>query len=315
MGVLGRLSSGLAPTLARAYTLLLAPTPTPAGRGEGPQPQPGPGLQPSASQAGPGPLSHPGIVRKESPAGPAARARPAPSRLQGISAGERSSRALSWATRRATWSSPRRGGEVPEPGSQHHLRRYVCAPFLNSEGGSQRWRGGTAAWCRGRPLQPPLTRTVALLVDSVLQGFKPQVFPTPTGSPSSPWSAPSTTRHTPLKVSPAQAAWSQRGRADAGRAGPHAVRAGARRAAVDLPKVIRLSVQGAPRPRPSRSSTRPTRGGVPERDGASRARCPCAPSRSGAGRWVAQGGGGPQPFTRQAWGRRELSHQCSHGEQ
>uniref|UniRef100_A0A8C6R4A3 Schlafen like 1 n=1 Tax=Nannospalax galili TaxID=1026970 RepID=A0A8C6R4A3_NANGA len=70
----------------------------------------------------------------------------------------------------------RGSGEYLNLAFKHHVRRYVCA-FLNSEGGSL-FVGvednGLVQGIRCSYREEDRTR---LLVDSILQGFKPQVFP------------------------------------------------------------------------------------------------------------------------------------------
>uniref|UniRef100_A0A8D0XQY2 Schlafen AlbA-2 domain-containing protein n=1 Tax=Sus scrofa TaxID=9823 RepID=A0A8D0XQY2_PIG len=59
---------------------------------------------------------------------------------------------------------------------KHHLRCYVCA-FLNGEGGSLLVGVEDGGRVQGVRCSPRDEDRVRLLVDSVLQGFKPQVFP------------------------------------------------------------------------------------------------------------------------------------------
>lgn len=112
----------------------------------------------------------------------------------------------------------RGGGEYLSQAFKHHLRRYVCA-FLNSEGGSLLVGVEDSGLVQGVRCNHRDEDRVRLLVDSVLQGFKPQVFPDAYRLTFIPVVSTSTT-DTPLKVSPApRLPGSQRGRADAGRGG------------------------------------------------------------------------------------------------
>ncbi|XP_077608123.1 schlafen-like protein 1 isoform X2 [Crocuta crocuta] len=70
----------------------------------------------------------------------------------------------------------RGGGEYLSLAFKHHLRRYVCA-FLNSEGGSLFVGVEDSGLVRGVPCSHRDEDRVRLLVDSILQGFQPQVFP------------------------------------------------------------------------------------------------------------------------------------------
>lgn len=93
----------------------------------------------------------------------------------------------------------RGGGEYLSLAFKHHLRRYVCA-FLNSEGGSLFVGVEDSGLVQGVPCGHRDEDRVRLLVDSILQGFQPQVFPDAYSLSFIPVvsaSAPST----PLKVS------------------------------------------------------------------------------------------------------------------
>ncbi|XP_055259451.1 schlafen-like protein 1 [Moschus berezovskii] len=70
----------------------------------------------------------------------------------------------------------RGGGEYLSQAFKHHLRRYACA-FLNSEGGSLLVGVEDSGLVQGVRCSHRDEDRVRLLVDSVLQGFKPQVFP------------------------------------------------------------------------------------------------------------------------------------------
>uniref|UniRef100_A0A8C0D080 Schlafen like 1 n=1 Tax=Balaenoptera musculus TaxID=9771 RepID=A0A8C0D080_BALMU len=70
----------------------------------------------------------------------------------------------------------RGGGEYLSQAFKHHLRRYVCA-FLNSEGGSLLVGVEDSGLVQGIRCSHRDEDRVRLLVDSILQGFKPQVFP------------------------------------------------------------------------------------------------------------------------------------------
>ncbi|KAM6428756.1 schlafen-like protein 1 [Liasis olivaceus] len=60
---------------------------------------------------------------------------------------------------------------------KHHLRKYVCA-FLNSEGGSLFVGVEDNGLVRGVKCNHKEEDRIRLLTDSLLKGFKPQVFPT-----------------------------------------------------------------------------------------------------------------------------------------
>uniref|UniRef100_M3YRM3 Schlafen like 1 n=1 Tax=Mustela putorius furo TaxID=9669 RepID=M3YRM3_MUSPF len=70
----------------------------------------------------------------------------------------------------------RGGGEYLSLAFKHHLRRYVCA-FLNSEGGSLFVGVEDSGLVQGVRCGHRDEDRVRLLVDSILQGFQPQVFP------------------------------------------------------------------------------------------------------------------------------------------
>ncbi|XP_064445429.1 schlafen-like protein 1 isoform X3 [Mirounga angustirostris] len=70
----------------------------------------------------------------------------------------------------------RGGGEYLSLAFKHHLRRYVCA-FLNSEGGSLFVGVEDSGLVQGVRCSHHDEDRVRLLVDSILQGFQPQVFP------------------------------------------------------------------------------------------------------------------------------------------
>lgn len=70
----------------------------------------------------------------------------------------------------------RGSGEYLSLAFKHHLRRYVCA-FLNSQGGSLLVGVEDSGLVRGIRCSHHEEDRVRLLVDSVLQGFRPQVFP------------------------------------------------------------------------------------------------------------------------------------------
>ncbi|NIG57859.1 schlafen-like protein 1 [Pontoporia blainvillei] len=70
----------------------------------------------------------------------------------------------------------RGGGEYLSQAFKHHLRRYVCA-FLNSEGGSLLVGVEDSGLVQGIRCSHHNKDRVRLLVDSILQGFNPQVFP------------------------------------------------------------------------------------------------------------------------------------------
>ncbi|XP_042805812.1 schlafen-like protein 1 isoform X3 [Panthera leo] len=70
----------------------------------------------------------------------------------------------------------RGGGEYLSLAFKHHLRRYACA-FLNGEGGSLFVGVEDSGLVRGVPCSHRDEDRVRLLVDSILQGFQPQVFP------------------------------------------------------------------------------------------------------------------------------------------
>lgn len=122
---------------------------------------------------------------------------------------------------------------------KHHLRCYVCA-FLNGEGGSLLVGVEDGGRVQGVRCSPRDEDRVRLLVDSVLQGFKPQVFPDAYRLEFIPVVGASATG-APLKVSPAPAPRA----APVAREVARGCRAPsrARASAPALPKVIRLSVQ------------------------------------------------------------------------
>ncbi|XP_052033189.1 schlafen-like protein 1 isoform X3 [Apodemus sylvaticus] len=70
----------------------------------------------------------------------------------------------------------RGGGEYLSLAFKHHVRRYVCA-FLNSEGGSLLVGVEDSGLVQGIHCSHRDEDRTRLLVDSILQGFKPQVFP------------------------------------------------------------------------------------------------------------------------------------------
>ncbi|XP_040311803.1 schlafen-like protein 1 [Herpailurus yagouaroundi] len=70
----------------------------------------------------------------------------------------------------------RGGGEYLSLAFKHHLRRYACA-FLKGEGGSLFVGVEDSGLVRGVPCSHRDEDRVRLLVDSILQGFQPQVFP------------------------------------------------------------------------------------------------------------------------------------------
>ncbi|KAL1776816.1 schlafen 1 [Sigmodon hispidus] len=70
----------------------------------------------------------------------------------------------------------RGSGEYLTLAFKHHVRRYVCA-FLNSEGGSLLVGVEDSGLVQGIHCSHRDEDRTRLLVDSILQGFKPQVFP------------------------------------------------------------------------------------------------------------------------------------------
>ncbi|XP_035106928.3 schlafen-like protein 1 isoform X1 [Callithrix jacchus] len=70
----------------------------------------------------------------------------------------------------------RGSGEYLSLAFKHHVRRYVCA-FLNSEGGSLLVGVEDSGLVQGIHCGHRDEDRMRLLVDSILQGFKPQVFP------------------------------------------------------------------------------------------------------------------------------------------
>ncbi|XP_010345823.1 schlafen-like protein 1 isoform X3 [Saimiri boliviensis] len=70
----------------------------------------------------------------------------------------------------------RGSGEYLSLAFKHHVRRYVCA-FLNSEGGSLLVGVEDSGLVQGIRCGHRDEDRTRLLVDSILQGFKPQVFP------------------------------------------------------------------------------------------------------------------------------------------
>uniref|UniRef100_A0A8D0DKC3 Schlafen like 1 n=1 Tax=Salvator merianae TaxID=96440 RepID=A0A8D0DKC3_SALMN len=71
----------------------------------------------------------------------------------------------------------RGSGEYLSGTLKHHVRKYVCA-FLNSEGGSLFVGVEDNGLVRGVRCDHKDEDRVRLLIDSLLKGFKPQVFPT-----------------------------------------------------------------------------------------------------------------------------------------
>nr|XP_033810396.1 schlafen-like protein 1 [Geotrypetes seraphini] len=70
----------------------------------------------------------------------------------------------------------RGGGEYLSLTFKHHIRKYTCA-FLNSEGGSIFIGVDDSGIIVGTQCTPKEEDRVRLLVDSVIKGFKPPVFP------------------------------------------------------------------------------------------------------------------------------------------
>lgn len=70
----------------------------------------------------------------------------------------------------------RGGGEYLTVTLKHHVRKYVCA-FLNSEGGSLFVGIEDSGMVLGVRCNHKDEDRVRLLIDSILKGFKPQVFP------------------------------------------------------------------------------------------------------------------------------------------
>nr|XP_008118118.1 PREDICTED: schlafen-like protein 1 [Anolis carolinensis] len=70
----------------------------------------------------------------------------------------------------------RGGGDYLTVTLKHHVRKYACA-FLNSEGGSLFVGVEDNGLVRGVRCDHKEEDRVRLLIDSVLKGFKPQVFP------------------------------------------------------------------------------------------------------------------------------------------
>lgn len=70
----------------------------------------------------------------------------------------------------------RGSGEYLSLAFKHHVRRYTCA-FLNSEGGSLLVGVEDSGRVQGIRCSHREEDRARLLVDSILQGFRPQVFP------------------------------------------------------------------------------------------------------------------------------------------
>ncbi|KAG6922472.1 schlafen like 1 [Chelydra serpentina] len=70
----------------------------------------------------------------------------------------------------------RGGGEYLSVTLKHHVRKYVCA-FLNSEGGSLFVGVEDSGFVHGVRCGHKEEDRIRLLIDSLLKGFKPQVFP------------------------------------------------------------------------------------------------------------------------------------------
>lgn len=94
----------------------------------------------------------------------------------------------------------RGSGEYLSLAFKHHVRRYVCA-FLNSEGGSLLVGVEDNGLVQGIHCSHRDEDRTRLLVDSILQGFKPQVFPDAYTLTFIPVISTSTAANTPLKVS------------------------------------------------------------------------------------------------------------------
>ncbi|KAM4806788.1 schlafen-like protein 1 isoform X5 [Urocitellus parryii] len=92
----------------------------------------------------------------------------------------------------------RGGGEYLNLAFKHHVRRYVCA-FLNSEGGSLLVGVEDSGLVQGIRCTHRDEDRARLLVDSILQSFKPQVFPSAYTLTFIPVISASTT-NVPLKV-------------------------------------------------------------------------------------------------------------------
>lgn len=93
----------------------------------------------------------------------------------------------------------RGSGEYLSLAFKHHVRRYVCA-FLNSEGGSLLVGVEDSGLVQGIHCSHRDEDRTRQLVDSILQGFKPQVFPDAYSLTFIPVISTSTA-NTPLKVS------------------------------------------------------------------------------------------------------------------
>lgn len=297
-----------------AYTLPLTPPPLQQEEDCGPSP----GLvlgssPPRASPAQPLPTRALGPQRV-SPSWPSGTRSDSAITHQGILGQERLFQGAFLGNETRNLEFKRGGGEYLSQAFKHHLRRYVCA-FLNSEGGSLLVGVEDSGLVQGIRCSHRDEDRVRLLVDSVLQGFKPQVFPDAYKLTFIPVVSTSTTG-TPLKVSPAPRL---PGSSEAGPTTglPHALQCRARRAAIALPKVIRLSVQ-APKAQAEPQLYETDQGEVfLRRDGSIQGplsvrtiqewcRQVGGPGRPG-------GEGAHQPFTRQPWGR-QIPHRCPHGE-
>lgn len=194
-------------TLTRSIHPALAPTPLQQEEDTGPSPQQARPARPLPTRA----LGPQGV----SPSWPSGTRSDSAITDQGILGQERLFQGAFLGNETRNLEFKRGGGEYLSQAFKHHLRRYVCA-FLNSEGGSLLVGVEDSGLVQGVRCSHRDEDRVRLLVDSVLQGFKPQVFPDAYRLTFIPVVSTSTT-DTLLKVSPApRLPGSQRGKADAG---------------------------------------------------------------------------------------------------
>ena len=178
VGVLGSLSllvpwSGL-PTLA-------PPQQEDSGPSRGPSPGPNPGPRRSPGSGLPWARST-NTPPAQAPGWPSSQYRPRGTRSdsaimhQEIQGQERLFQGAFLGSETRNVEFKRGGGEYLSQAFKHHLRRYACA-FLNGEGGSLLVGVDDSGLVRGVHCSHREEDRMRLLVDSILQGFKPQVFP------------------------------------------------------------------------------------------------------------------------------------------
>ncbi|XP_004679508.1 PREDICTED: schlafen-like protein 1 [Condylura cristata] len=164
----------------------LSPSPEPSpgsGSRPGPEPRSGSGSRPRpGSSRQPAELANTSPVWVHAPQWRSCQARPSGTRSdsaivnQEILGQERLFQGSFLGSETRNVEFKRGSGEYLNQTFKHHVRRYVCA-FLNSEGGSLFVGVEDNGLVQGTRCSHRGEDRVRLLVDSVLQGFKPQVFP------------------------------------------------------------------------------------------------------------------------------------------